>query len=306
MSAAPRVILDCDPGIDDAFAIFCALRFCDVAAITSVSGNVPINHTTTNALHVLELADVSIPVHKGAAAPLVVEAFFADKIHGAAGLGAGETPTPLRQVEAEPAAEAINRLSTEEPIVIIATGPLTNIAHALQSDADLASRVEHVYWMGGSTTGGNTTEHAEFNAWADPHAIEVVFASGLPLTMFGLNLTHQVRMQGHHVDELRRAGTATSGPAAEYLAFYESHGSKDGKGQPMHDPCAVLGFTHPEMFETEPGNTLVHLSGATRGMTEMTNTPHPDTHSILVATQAAADDVIGLIMRSAIDPRAQR
>lgn len=306
MNGLPRIILDCDPGIDDAFAIFCALRFCDVAAITSVSGNVPIDHTTTNALHVLELADASIPVHRGAAAPLVVDAFFADKIHGAAGLGAGETPTPSTQAEAEPAADAINRLSTEEPIVIIATGPLTNIAHALKSDAGLATRISHVYWMGGSTTVGNTTEHAEFNAWADPHAIEVVFASGLPLTMFGLNLTHQVRMQGHHVDELRRAGTATSGPAADYLAFYESHGSRDGRGQPMHDPCAVLGFTHPELFETEQGNTLVHLSGATRGRTEMTDTPRTDTHSISVATHAAADDVIGLIMSAAVDPRALR
>ncbi|NNC79033.1 MAG: ribonucleoside hydrolase [Acidimicrobiales bacterium] len=305
MTSGPRVILDCDPGIDDAFAIFCAVRFCNLVAVTSVSGNVPITHTTTNALHVLELAEASVPVFRGAAAPLVVEPFFADRIHGEAGLGAGATPPPQADAEPEPAASAICRLAAEGPLVIVAIGPLTNIAEAVQLDPELASRVDHLYWMGGSTTVGNVTEHAEFNAWADPHSIEVVMASGTPITMFGLNLTHQVRLQGTHVDRLRTAATQTSTPAAEFLAFYESHGSRDGRGQPMHDPCAVLGFTHPELFETEPGNTLVHLSGDTRGMTEMTDSPHAGTHRITVATKAAADDVIELIMTAVIDPQAR-
>jgi len=129
-------------------------------------------------------------------------------------------------------------------------------------------------------------------------------ASGMPITMFGLNLTHQVRLQGTHVDRLRTAATRTSTPAADFLSFYESHGSRDGRGQPMHDPCAVLGFTHPELFETEPGNTLVHLSGDTRGMTEMIDSPHAGTHPITVATKAAAVDVIELIMTAVIDPQA--
>lgn len=299
MTDRPSFLLDCDPGIDDAFAIFLATRQAAVAAVTTVSGNVSIEHTTRNAAHVLELAQVDVPVHRGAAEPLEVAPSFADKIHGRSGLGYLETPESTRPIEQTSAVDAILHHARSGDATIVATGPLTNLALAVRRDPSIVERIRHVYWMGGSTTVGNVTEAAEFNSWVDPHAADAVFRSGLSITMFGLNLTHQVRMAAPHIDALERSGTTTGVQAADFLRFYEAHGHNDGRGQPMHDPCAVLGVTHPELFEWSERHIVVDTDDD-RGRTRV----HAETgpNPIRIAERIDADAAIELILAAAIEP----
>ncbi|MGI9605938.1 MAG: nucleoside hydrolase [Acidimicrobiales bacterium] len=302
-SLRPRIILDCDPGIDDAFAIMCAIRFTDLVAITTVSGNVPIEHTTRNALHVLELSGADVPVHRGASAPLVLDAAFADGVHGVAGLGDTPTPEPIAQPQRTSAVDALLTLTTEAPTTVVAIGPLTNVARALRTDPSVATRIEALHWMGGSTSDGNVTPTAEFNSWADPHAADEVIRSGVPITMYGLNLTRQVRMSRHESDRLRRYGTPTSSRAADFLDFYEAHGANDGLGQPMHDPCAVLGLTHPELVTVEMANIVVGVNDHDRGRTSVHDANHISTR-ISVARTADAPHMIELIVDAATTPLA--
>ncbi len=303
MSERPRILLDCDPGIDDAFAIFCALRFTDLAAVTTVSGNVGVEHTTRNALYLLELAEANVPVHRGAAFPLSVPAKFADRVHGATGLGDTPTPKPVSEENHTGAVEAILEFSAGGDATIVAIGPLTNIALAIQEDPSIKDRIAHLHWMGGSTTAGNVTPLAEFNAWADPHAVDVAMSSGIALTMYGLNLTRQVRMGSTHAVALRDAGTPTSLQAADFLTFYESHSANDGLGQPMHDPCALLALTHPALFHIDVSPIVAHTSDdERRGMTvENSSETTTGTHHN-IARRADAPSVIDLIIDAAIDP----
>lgn len=307
MNPRPRILLDCDPGIDDAFAIFCAARFTELAAITTVSGNVRIENTTRNAMHVLELAGLDVPVHRGSAAPLAVPPAFAGEIHGSSGLGSLVTPEPAMQESQIDAVQAILDFCAGGDALIVATGPLTNIARAVQRDPSLFERVAALHWMGGSTGAGNKTAFAEFNAWADPHAVDVTFRSGIPLTMYGLNLTHQVRMTDTHIHELHAAGTTSSIPAAEFLTFYRERASAAERGQAMHDPCALLGLTHPALFTVESSPMVAHVDGERRGMTEerAPQTADPGTGATAahyVARTADADRVLALISAAAIEP----
>ena len=261
MTSPPKILLDCDPGIDDMFAILCALRFAEVAAVTTVSGNVSIEHTTRNARWILELSNRDeVPVYKGAAKPLEVEPYFAREIHGTSGLGEFNPPEPRAPIGQMTAAEAIilHCESNDDP-VIVATGPLTNLAEALLAEPALAGRISHLHWMGGSAGGGNTTELAEFNAWVDPHAVEVTLEAGLTLSMYGLDLTKQVRLDGGDVAQLRDAGTPTSKRAAEFLDFYRGTSTANVDGKAMHDPCAVLGTTHPDLFARAPSRIVLSL-----------------------------------------------
>jgi len=264
MSERPRILLDCDPGIDDAFAIFCALRFTDLAAVTTVSGNVRVEHTTRNALYVLELAEANVPVHRGAAVPLSVPAKFAGHVHGAAGLGDTPTPKPVSEENDTGAVEAILEFSAGGDATIVAIGPLTNIALAIQEDPSIKDRIAHLHWMGGSTTAGNVTPLAEFNAWADPHAVDVTMSSGIALTMYGL---------------------------------------KDSLGQPMHDPCALLALTHPALFDIDVSPIVAHTSDdERRGMTVENSSEMTSGRLHNIARRADAPSVIDLIIDAAIDP----
>lgn len=296
------ILLDCDPGIDDAFAILCALRYSNLVAVTTVGGNAPIEQTTRNACYIIELAGAHVPVHRGAAAPLEVEPGFATDIHGAFGLGGIAVPEPEHSPDPMPAVDAIHTYLERTHGIIVATGPLTNIAEALASDPECATRIDHLFWMGGSSTVGNRTDRAEFNAWFDPDAVEIVFASGVPITMFDLNLTRQVRMSSEHADMLERAGTPTSRRAAAFLRFYEAHGVQDGLGQPMHDPCAVLGVTHPDLFALEESFSVVDTTGPARGQTRITDMTDPRSRLLNLAVSANASGVIEHILDASVDP----
>jgi len=234
-------------------------------------------------------------------------AVAADYIHGSSGLGDLTVTDPSTSESTVSAHDAIVEFCNGGDAVIVATGPLTNIAIALADDPTLVERIRHLYWMGGSTTVGNVTERAEFNAWADPHAVDITMRSGVPLTMYGLNLTHQVRMGAPEIETLRGAGSPTAELLGNLLAFYHQHGSGDSQGQPVHDTCAVLGATHPELFETSGSNIVAHVSDERRGETEVSGAKSGGEEPVTthrVATVAASADVIDLVLTAAIEPRA--
>jgi len=210
-AAAPqRIILDTDPGVDDAMAIFLALRSPElkVEAITAVSGNVPLSFTLPNALRLVEIAGrPDVPVAGGAATPLVRRLVTAHYVHGNNGLGGVEFPEPKLKAVAEPAAELIHRVVHENPgeITIVAVGPLTNVATALKSDPGLAAKIKGIVVMGGSLSGGNITPAAEFNFYVDPEAARMVFDAGVPLVMVGLDVTHKVLLGEEQLKVLEQA-----------------------------------------------------------------------------------------------------
>jgi inosine-uridine nucleoside N-ribohydrolase len=268
----PRVLLDCDPGHDDAFALLFAARTCELVAITTVSGNVGVASTTRNARIVRELAGIAdVPLVRGAAGPLVGEPLHAPDVHGESGLDGPELPEPRVPVAEGTAAQAIvDAARRHDDLWLVATGPLTNVALALRLDPELPSRLAGVSLMGGSRTFGNTTAAAEFNILADPEAAEAVFASGARIVMAGLDLTHQFRLGAEQAEELRAMPGPVGRFAAELLGFFLSSYERRSReaSAPMHDPCAVMALTDPHLFEREPLRVVVELNGRhTRGMT---------------------------------------
>lgn len=302
----PRIVLDCDPGVDDMFAIFCALRYCELVAITSVAGNVGIDHTTRNALGILELAGATVPVHRGAVEPLAGSPTDrAAHVHGETGLGGVDIPALQTTTASDDAPGAILDLTADGDVDLVAVGPLTNVALAMQRDPSLAKRLPGLVIMGGSTDIGNVTSHAEFNIWADPEAADVVFSSGVRITMAGLNLTRQVSMGSVEIQRLRDAGTTTGIAAADALDYYSdfslaTHGVKKSA---MHDPCAVLQLSHPSLFECTPMAVAVETAGThTRGMTVCDQRPNGAATNTEVMVRADGLAAIDLIVDAATHP----
>lgn len=274
----PRVIVDCDPGHDDALALFLAASHCDIVGITTVAGNAPLSATTHNALVVADLAGISAEVHAGAERPLVAPPRHAGHVHGASGLGGPQPRQPSRAVTSNDAVGwLIDTIRAEEGIWLLPIGPLTNIALAFRQAPDLVERVAGVSLMGGSTSRGNRTATAEFNIWADPEAAAMVFESGVrPLIMSGLNLTRQLAVQDSFVEGLRAAGTPASLFCADLMGYYiERYAAATGvRSALLHDVCAVLAVTHPHLVETVPRPVAIELSGEhTRGMTVVDERP---------------------------------
>lgn len=302
----PAVVLDCDPGIDDAFALFAAARFTELLGVTTVAGNAELGHVTSNALRLVELIGVDVAVHAGAAGPLVGGAVKPAAVHGDGGLAGLTLPPPVRATASADAAGFLVETCRRPGVTIVATGPLTNVALALRGDPGLAARVASITLMGGAVRGGNVTAAAEFNVWTDPEAAAEVFASGAPLTMVGLDLTHQVVLGRDHTAQLRRAATPTSLVAADLLdAYGRAHEHHEGRAEgAMHDPCAVLAVTHPHLFVTRRRHVDVECAGTlTRGMTvvdERLVRGRPP--NAAVATGVDAGAVIELILAAAIDP----
>ncbi len=265
------VPLDTDPGLDDAFAIMLAAQVANIVGITTVSGNAAIQHTTRNALALAQLLELDVPVHQGAAQPLVAPAQHATHIHGEEGFG-GVTlpPTGVTVAGTDAADYLLQAASQHEGLWIVAIGPLTNLAVAVQRDPQFASRVAGISIMGGSTSHGNVTAAAEFNIWADPEAADVVFRSGAQLRMCGLNLTRQVLTSPDWLSRLAGMNNPRAALAAELLAYLHTR-MLHNTGQPrapMHDPCAVLAVTHPHLLQLQPRHCVVECKGEhTRGMT---------------------------------------
>ncbi len=272
MSSRPPLILDCDPGHDDALAIMVAASRANLLAITAVSGNAPLERTLRNALLTAQITGIDVEVHAGAAKPLIGEAQHAPYIHGQTGLDGPVLPPLTREASKVPAVKAILAAAeAHDDLWLVPVGPLTNVAIALSLEPSLAQRLAGISIMGGAYGAGNTTAAAEFNIWADPEAAQIVFESGANLILAGLDVTHQFRMNEARVARLRAAGGAAASFAADLLTFFSAaylkHTGHPGGG-PLHDPCAVLAVTDPHLFTSTRRHVAVETAGKlTRGMT---------------------------------------
>src|ERR1700760_3312628 len=202
------LIIDCDPGHDDAMALMLAVASpeLELTAVTTVAGNQTIEKVTANAIRVLDVAGSDVPVAAGAHRALVHPAATAADVHGETGLDGPDLPPPSRAPEPEHAVELLARRLRERPHTLAAVGPLTNVALLLAVHPELAGRIERLVNMGGAGGGGNVTPAAEFNIWADPEAAKRVFASELDLTMVGLDVTHKALLTPDHLEVLELAG----------------------------------------------------------------------------------------------------
>jgi purine nucleosidase len=263
-----RVIIDTDPGVDDAIAILLALRSPElqVEAITAVSGNVPLELTLPNALRLVEIAGrTNIPVAGGASHPLTRRLVTARYAHGNNGLAGVDFPEPSIKPAREPANEILRRIIRENPgeITLAAIGPLTNIAILLRSDPEIAPLIRGIAIMGGSLSGGNITPSAEFNFYADPEAARVVFDANLPLTMVGLDVTRKVLLTEDHV-KLLETSSDTAGQAAGKIMRATIERVRKGSGSPtvaMHDPLTIAWLIDPGILTLRDYYVEVETAG---------------------------------------------
>ncbi len=270
-----RIVLDCDPGHDDAIALLLALASpeLELLGVTTVSGNAELEKTTANALRVLEFVDRSdVPVHAGADRPLVRERYVADHVHGKSGLDGPDLPPPATTPGEAHAVEFLaGQLRLHDgAVTLIPTGPLTNIALLLALHPD--ARPERIVLMGGSIGEGNVTPAAEFNIWADPEAARRVFESGIDVTMVGLDVTHRALMTPAHADRLRRAGRAGTLVAELYDFYSRFHQQSypELAGSPIHDAVAVAHVIRPDLLTTRHVGVRIDCSWSYgRGRTEV-------------------------------------
>lgn len=281
------VIIDCDPGHDDVFAIWLAAAHpnIDLRAVTAVAGNGRLEHTTVNAQIALTVAGVTnVPVAAGAAEPISETLRPAEWIHGANALGGPVLPEPTVPLDERSAIELMKDVieNSDEPITIVATGPLTNVAILARDHAETMAKVASVVWMGGSTTRGNVAPYAEFNAWTDPEAIAIVVESGVDFTMVGLNITHQALITKDVRSRIGAIQTRTAQFGLELLEFFCSTyevAEKMPEG-PLHDPITIAMLADPTIATTQRTHLDVELKGEfTRGATcadliDFQNKPH--------------------------------
>jgi purine nucleosidase/pyrimidine-specific ribonucleoside hydrolase len=257
------VLIDCDPGHDDAMALLLALASpeLELLGVTTVHGNQTLEKTTANALRVLEFAGFGdVPVAAGADRPLMREARVAAHVHGETGLDGPDLPPPAG---APVSAHAVDFLAdrlrmASGPVTLIPTGPLTNIALLLAHHPDVAGDIERIVLMGGSIAEGNVTPAAEFNIWVDPEAAARVFASGLDVTMVGLDVTHRALMTPEHAERLEAAGRVGT-MVAELWAFYHRWHTRiyEFPGTPVHDALAVAHVIDGALMTTARRNVEV-------------------------------------------------
>jgi purine nucleosidase len=266
------VLLDCDPGVDDAFAIAFAAASpaIDLIGITTVAGNVSLDKTTVNALAVTSFIGAGdVPVTAGCAAPLLRPARHGEDVHGASGLGGAVLPAPGRSAEPGHAVDYIIARLAAAPgeITLVATGPLTNIGLALRREPRLVSWVRDFVIMGGSAGRGNVTPAAEFNIWADPEAASIVFSAGWTVRMIGLDVTLQAQAVTAVQDRMRSFGSLGTTLLLPLLAQYHDSGDMTGE-PPVHDVCTMVSIAEPSIFGYTPALVQVETSGAlTSGMT---------------------------------------
>ncbi len=276
------IIMDCDPGHDDAIAMIMALASekLEVKAVTTVSGNQTSEKTLHNALKILSFVGFrDIPVAAGASRPLVRDLEIAPQVHGDSGLDGPELPEPDFSASEKSAVELMQEIimSSPEKITLVPTGPLTNIASLLITAPEVKENIERISLMGGAAVGGNWTPAAEFNIMVDPEAADIVFRSGIPITMCGLDVTHKAQIFDDEIEEIRQMGGRVPVMVAELFDFFARfHKTLGFEGSPLHDPCAVAWLIDPGMFSSEhlhvdietcgeytDGATVVDIRGVT-------------------------------------------
>ncbi|MEM5518218.1 nucleoside hydrolase [Henriciella sp. AS95] len=267
-----QIILDCDPGLDDAVAILIAVAASDrleLIGITTVAGNVPAKLTLRNARIIRELAGVGreLPICGGASIPILRDPVTAEDFHGSTGLGNIDFPKPKLRASRQHAVNFLVktlRATKGFPATLVVTGPMTNVALAYLMAPDLVDGLKEIVIMGGADTeGGNITPHAEFNVFADPHAAAVVFGMDVPIRVLNLDVTHQIRASDDDVERVRALGSKEAMAAADLLAASNRlEENEKGRKAPLHDPSTILAILRPDLFEgrqarvsvvTEPG-----------------------------------------------------
>jgi purine nucleosidase len=272
-----KIIIDTDPGQDDAVAILLALASpqLEVLALTVVAGNVPLALTAKNARMICELAGrTDIPVHAGCDRPLGRDLVTAEHVHGKTGLDGPTLPDPVMPLAQSHGVDAIIEILRREPagtVTLCPLGPLTNIATAFQRAPDIIARVQQIVLMGGAYFEvGNITPAAEFNIYVDPEAAKIVFASGVDLVVHSLDVTHKALTSRARVEAFRALGTPVGKAVAEWTDFFERFDKEKygSEGAPLHDPCVIAYLIRPDLFTGRHINVEVEVdSDLTRGMT---------------------------------------
>ncbi len=258
-----KIILDTDPGIDDAVAIGAALfdEHIDLQLITTVAGNVSVDKTTRNVLKLLDFWDKDVPVARGVSKPLVRKLENASHIHGHSGLDGYEFGNIHRMPLSKHAVEAMRDvlIESDQPITLVAIGPLTNIALLLTLYPECKKNIERIVLMGGSTSRGNYTPNAEFNIYVDPEAAKIVFESGLKIVMCGLDVTSKAMLIQENIEEIKEMNRTGN---MLYSLFQHYRAGTLKTGLIMHDPCAIAYLVKPDIFTTQDCFVDIELCGA--------------------------------------------
>lgn len=260
------LIIDCDPGVDDAIALLLAFASpeLEILGITTVAGNVPLHHTSTNARKICELAKrLDVPVVAGCPRPLVRSLTTAEEVHGETGLEGVDLPAPSLPLYPRHGVEFLidALINAPEPITVATLGPLTNLAVAMIQQPAILRKIREIVMMGGAITHGNVTPTAEFNIYVDPHAAHVVLTSGVPMTMISLDVTHQVLTTPERLTAIAAIATPVAKAAAALLGHYGTFDTdRYGiPGSPLHDPCVIAYLLQPELFTGHPAHVAVEL-----------------------------------------------
>jgi purine nucleosidase len=271
------IIIDTDPGQDDAVAILLALASpeLEILGITAVAGNVPLALTEVNARKICELAGrPEMKVYSGAMRPILRKLVTAEHVHGRTGLDGPVLPEPKMKLEKQHAVDFIVETLMERPagtVTLCVLGPMTNIGLALAREPRIASRIKRIVAMGGGFfEGGNVTPTAEFNIYVDPQAARLVFESGIPVTLIPLDCTHQALTTKARVEKFRVMKNKTGPATAQLLDFFERFDEQKygTDGGPLHDPCVIAWLLHPELFKSRDVNVSIECeSELTMGMT---------------------------------------
>ncbi len=269
------VVLDCDPGHDDAVAILLALGSPGVRllGITTCFGNCAVEDATRNALRVLALAGrEDVPVAAGAAGPMRGQVALGNYVHGVTGLDGPDLPEPTAAPVDETATEMLRRLLADspEPVTVVVTGPMTNVGTLLSEEPGLVQHIREIVFMGGSTERGNHTPTAEFNTFADPEALDVVLRAGVPVRMVGLNLTHQALATPAVVERMSAMPHDVGRTCAAWMGFFGSSYERiwEFSAPPVHDPCTIAPLLDPDVIRWRDCFVAVELDGSwTRGTT---------------------------------------
>lgn len=301
------LILDCDPGGDDAVALLMILsapHLFDLKGVTTVSGNASIEWIHTNARKICEVAGrPDVKVFAGCSQALLRPAVNASFCHGNDGLEGATLPTPTMPLQREHAVDFLieSLLTTPVPLTLAMTAPLTNLAVALMKNPEIATKIKEIIWMGGSADAGNITPAAEFNAYVDPHALEIILKRQIPFRMIGLHITHQVTTTPEWITRLRAQNSQVSHQVANILEVEAaSDRARYGlRGRAIHDACVIASLIAPDLFTWEKASITVGTTeGPYVGGTIISTYPThitPDTHTY-VATKVDGEGVLDLIL----------
>jgi len=275
MTSRP-IICDCDPGHDDAISLIlaCSTKRLDILAVTTSAGNQTPDKTLNNALRILTLLGRhNTPVAGGAIKPLARELIIADNVHGESGLDGPKLPDPaFAAVEMNAVELMAEKLRQSDiPVILNPTGPLTNIALLLAAHPELHSKIDSIVLMGGAAAAGNWTPAAEFNIFVDPEAADIVFKSGIPIVMCGLDVTHEAYILPEDIERIRNINNPVAECVAGLLDFfmiYHQDPKWGLKGAPLHDPCTIAWLLKPELFTSQDCWVGIETKGEyTQGMT---------------------------------------